>query len=97
MHVEWDHNKNVENQRKHGLSFEEASALFDSETDYLEIFDEDHSATEDRFICIGAIRAGLVLVVTTEPAEAVVRIISARKATKSERELYRSYMEGREE
>jgi uncharacterized protein len=89
--IEWDHEKNLENGRKHGLSFEEARELFESGTDYFEIFDEYHSVTEDRFICIGPIRAGLVLVVKTEPAEHVVRIVSA---TRHERTLYKDYMEG---
>ena len=45
--MEWDERKNVENQRKHGLSFEEAQELFASGVDYLEIFDELHSESED--------------------------------------------------
>lgn len=66
MRYEWDEQKNVANQRSHGISFEEASALFESGVDYLEIFDAAHSIEEDRFIAIGPISRGLVLVVWTD-------------------------------
>jgi uncharacterized DUF497 family protein len=90
--VSWDDAKNRANQQKHGVSFEEASELFRSGRDYLEIFDDEHSTTEDRFIALGPIRRGLVLVVWTERDEGIVRIISARWATRQERDLYRSFM-----
>jgi putative transcriptional regulator len=50
---------NLANRRSHGLSFEEAAEFFTSGIDYLEIFDEVHSDTEDRFIAVGPIRRGL--------------------------------------
>jgi len=50
---EWDDRKNLINEQKHGVSFEEARGLFESRVDYLEIFDSDHSEFEDRFIAIG--------------------------------------------
>ena len=56
--VAWDEAKNLANQRKHGVSFEEAQQLFVSGTDYLEIFDDAHSDLEDRFIAIGPISRG---------------------------------------
>jgi uncharacterized protein len=90
---EWDDAKNAANQAKHGVSFEEAQELFTSGADYLEIFDADHSDKEDRFIAIGPITRGLVLVVWTERDEDVVRIISARWATKHERAKYVEHME----
>ena len=93
MKVAWDGAKNVTNQRKHGVSFEEASELFRSGVDYLEIFDEEHSAADDRFIAIGPIRRGLVLIVWTEQDEETVRIISARWATRQEQTLYHSHLE----
>lgn len=93
MKVAWDAAKNLANQRKHGLSFEEAQELFLSGRDYLEIFDDAHSDTEDRFIAIGPIARGLVLVVWTERDEDTVRIISARWATKREQGLYLQYLE----
>ena len=67
-------------------------ALFES-GDYLEIFDAEHSEAEERFIAIGPIGRGLIVVVWTEAVEDELRIISTRMATKIERQLYRSYME----
>ena len=93
----WDAAKNASNQRNHGVGFEEASELFRPGADYLEIFDEEHSDTEDRFIAIGPIRRGLVLVVWTERDEETIRIISARWATKREEALYRAHLEKRDD
>lgn len=93
MRITWDKAKSRANQEKHGISFEEASELFMSKADYLEIFDEAHSIDEDRFIAIGPIRRGVVLVVSTEQDEASIRIISARWATNRERGLYHHYMD----
>jgi DNA-binding transcriptional regulator YiaG len=56
--VVWDRAKDVANQRKHGVSFKEASELLVSGVEHLEIFDETHSDDEDRFISIGPIRRG---------------------------------------
>lgn len=92
MKVAWDEAKNRENQQKHEVSFEEASELFRSGDDYLEIFDEEHSVFEDRFIAIGPIRRGLILIVWTERDEHTIRIISARWAEEPERALYRAYL-----
>ena len=89
MKFEWDQSKNLANQKKHGVSFEEASLLFESGSDYLELFDAKHSEDEDRFIAIGSIRRGVVLVVWVDQSEHLVRIISARMATRSEAQLYR--------
>lgn len=91
MRVEWDEGKNLANQSKHGISFEEAEALFATGSDYLEIFDEVHSEMEDRFIAIGPIARGIVLVVWTERDEEILRIISARWASEREQALYYSY------
>ena len=91
MEFEWDPTKDRSNQRKHGLSFAEERRLFESGVDYLEIFDADHSEWEDRFIAIGPIDRGIVVVVYTEPDEGRVRIIGARLATRRELELYRSH------
>ena len=93
MKFEWDEAKSLANQRKHGVSFEEASELFQSGVDYLEIFDEEHSVVEDRFVAIGPITNGIVVIVWTERDEETVRIISARWATRNEQALYRSYWE----
>ena len=93
MKVVWDESKNRENRKQHKVSFEEASELFRSGDDYLEIFDEEHSAHEDRFIAIGPIRRGLILIVWTERDEETIRIISARWAEEPERTLYRTYLD----
>ena len=93
MIFEWDEHKNILNQERHDVSFEEAQAVFDPRINALEIYDQLHSVSEERFITIGPIRRGLVLVVWTERDEDVVRIISARWATKNEAERYRVEME----
>ena len=93
MNFEWDDDKNVINQQKHGVSFEEARELFESRVDYLEIFDSDNSDFEDRFIGIGPIKRGVIVVVYTEREEDITRIIGARLANKNEQSLYRSHMD----
>lgn len=95
MRVAWDEAKNLANRRKHGISFEEAEELFTSGADYLEIFDEAHSDSEDRFIAIGPITRGLILVVWTMRDDDTGRIISARWANEREQALYRRSMDGR--
>jgi uncharacterized DUF497 family protein len=93
--VTWDKAKNRANIAKHGVSFEEAAELFTSGVDYLDIFDEAHSEDEERFLAIGPIRRGLVLVVWTERDEHVTRIISARWASPRECRLFSRHMEQR--
>ena len=95
MRVVWDETKNRTNRKKHGVTFEEAGVLFTRGDDYLEVFDDAHSGEEDRFIAIGLILRGLVLVVYTERDEETVRLISARWATKRETELFRNHVRGR--
>jgi hypothetical protein len=95
MKFEWDSKKDQTNRIKHGIGFDEAKALFESETNYLEIFDDTHVGIEERFIAVGPIRRGLVVVVWTERKDEIVRIISARFATRQEAELYREYMEAK--
>ena len=68
VRLEWDEAKSLANQEKHGVSFEEAAHLFTDEVDCLEIFDVLHSDEEDRFISIGPVERGLILVVWTERA-----------------------------
>ena len=90
MQFSWDEAKNRANQKKHGISFDEAEEVFRSD-DYLEIFDEEHSEVEDRFIAIGFVARGLVVVVWAQVDEEAVRIISARPAKRHEEKLFRSY------
>ncbi len=94
MEVTWDPSKDAANQKKHGVSFKEAAKLFTSGVPYLVIFDEAHSADEDRFWAIGPIKRGLVLVVHTEEDEDTVRVISARWASKHERSSFRTFLKG---
>ncbi|MFQ5478695.1 MAG: BrnT family toxin [Candidatus Binatia bacterium] len=94
MRIDWDKEKERRNQAKHGVSFQEVASLFTSGADYLEIFDEDNSVSEDRFKCIGPIVRGIVVVITAEPDEETLRIISARRATRRECELYARYVGG---
>ena len=96
MRITWDETKNRANQTKHGVSFEEASVLFTSGVGYLEIFDEAHSYDEDRFIAIGPIRRGLVLIIWVEQEEDTIRIIGARWATKREKALFLSTLDEQE-
>jgi uncharacterized DUF497 family protein len=95
MIFEWDPNKSRANQKKHGVTFEQAAMVFESGDDALEIFDERHSGSEERFITIGPIESGLVLVVWTERREDVIRLISARWASPNEQRTYSRHMEHR--
>ena len=62
---------------------------------YLELFDDAHSYDEDRFIAVGYIIRGLIVVVWTERDDDDIRIISARFATKPETALFHKHMTGR--
>lgn len=68
-----------------------AAELLGGSTDYLEIYDEQHSEEEERFIAIGPVRGRVIVVAFTERDDDAIRIISARKATKSERGRYEEY------
>ena len=87
--VEWVPAKSAANQAKHGLSFEQASQLFRGDGDHPEIYDEARSVDEDRFVAIGPIEAGIIVVAFTERSDDIIRIISARKATRREVALFR--------
>ena len=86
---EWDENKNAINKRKHSISFEEAKTVFYDE-EALVIDDPDHSGQEERFIILGmSTRANLLVVCHCyRQSETVIRIISARKATRNEAKQY---------
>ena len=89
IRFEWDHKKSAANKRKHGITFEEAATVFSDENALL-IPDPEHSDQEDRFILLGLSAALRMLVVCHcyRTAERVIRIISARKATRNERAQY---------
>lgn len=85
----WDEGKNRQNQRKHGISFEEArSVFFDEEA--REFFDPDHSDDEDRFLLVGRSYRLRVLLICHcfRESDRAIRIISARRATRVERSVY---------
>ena len=86
---EWDETKNRKNKREHAVSFEEAQTVFEDENALL-IDDPDHSIDEDRFILLGLSARLRILVVCHcyREQDDVIRIISARKATRSEQIQY---------
>lgn len=85
----WDENKNRQNKRRHGVSFEEARAVFYDEN-AMEFPDPDHSESEDRFLMLGLSDRLRILMVCHcfREDESVIRIISARKATRKETQYY---------
>ena len=91
MNFEWNEEKNNINQKKHGISFEEAKEVFN---DPLQISKLDYRFNyfEERWITIGSTNNYKILVVAnlffTKKGDEIIRIISARKATKSERKNY---------
>jgi len=89
LRFEWDQRKNRLNRRRHGITFEEAEGVF-LDDDALLIDDPDHSDQEDRFVLLGFSFPLRVLVVCHcyRHGGDVIRIISARKANPTERELY---------
>lgn len=89
IRFEWDDNKNNINKKKHKIAFDEAKTVFQDE-EALVIDDPDHSDQEDRFIIMGMSKKANLLVVCHcyRDSDSVIRIISARKATKTETRQY---------
>jgi uncharacterized protein len=89
IRFEWDPRKDKANQKKHGVSFEEAQSIFFDEN-AVQFYDEEHSKKEARFIMLGmSIQARILVVCHCERKSGeVIRIISVRKATKTERKYY---------
>ncbi len=89
----WDDRKERENQRKHGVSFDEATTAFADENARLK-HDPDHSQDEDRFILLGfsAKLRLLVVVHAYRQDDKEIRIISARKAVPKERKQYGGFL-----
>lgn len=87
MRFEWDENKAERNLTKHGVSFTEAKTVFDDPL-YVDFYDPDHSEDEERYLLVGTSHQKRLLIVSyTERADSI-RIISAREATKAERNAY---------
>ena len=89
MKFHWDPLKAKSNIQKHGISFEEASSVFYDEEALLRD-DPDHSDDEDRFIILGMSAFANLLVVCHcyRESDEIIRLISARKATKKETKQY---------
>ncbi len=94
MRFEWDEKKSKVNVEKHGVSFEEAKDVF-SDPLHISILDERFNYFEERWITLGNTKNSKLLVVVNlyfdEFGEEVIRIISAREATKNERKSYEKY------
>ncbi len=90
LQFEWDDKKANINNRKHGISFEEATTAFADELS-ITIDDPLHSQDEDRLILIGQSKFMKTLIVTHVEKRESIRIISARKATKKEQNFYEEY------
>ena len=87
MEFEWDKSKAASNLSKHGVSFDEAQTVFD-DTLYIDFYDPDHSYNEHRYIIVGQSAQNRLLVISYTERGNVIRLISARKATRKERETY---------
>jgi uncharacterized protein len=92
LDFEWDAVKAATNQSKHGVTFEQASSVWQDGL-ALTVFDAEHSEFEERWFTLGVNSAGVMMVVShtftaTGPLHARVRLISARPATRNERKYY---------
>ena len=91
LRFDWDKTKEASNLRKHGVSFREAETVFYDESARI-VEDPAHSASEERFILLGLSFAIRILAVhhTYRAGGGIIRLISARKATRAERAEYRN-------
>jgi len=88
INFEWDERKNEENKKKHKLYFKEARTVFFDEN-AVRFEDPDHSIDEQRFIMLGvSFKLRILVVVHCLIEKNIIRIISARKATKNEQAIY---------
>ena len=89
---EWDPVKALSNQQKHGVTFDQAASVF-LDPLMVTVYDQDHSQQEDRWHTVGNDGGGKLITVShtfreTEPGRMRVRIISAREATRNERQYF---------
>jgi uncharacterized protein len=87
LRFEWDEEKAKANLKKHRIDFDEATTVF-TDPFSITINDPDHSGDEQRYIDIGSSAAGRMLLVVYTERGSKIRIISCRKATSTERQLY---------
>ncbi len=85
MDFEWDENKRITNIRKHGIDFADVTIVF--EGDIVTFEDDRFNYGEQRFVTLGWLQGRVIAVVHTNREE-YTRIISARKATKYEQQIY---------
>ncbi|MGB5623799.1 MAG: BrnT family toxin [Gammaproteobacteria bacterium] len=93
LRFEWNDRKEKENLKKHGIAFQEAKSAFLDENARV-IADPEHSEDEDRFVLLGlSIKLRLLVVVHCyRENDQLIRIISARKADRSERRQYSEFI-----
>lgn len=89
MLFDWDEEKAKRNLAKHGVSFDEATSVFDDPL-FLTFADPEHSLGERRFIIMGESAKGRLLVVSYTERTETTRLISTRLATTQERKAYES-------
>lgn len=87
LQFDWDKEKAQRNLRKHQVSFEEASTIFDDPM-FITFLDTEHSFDEERYITIGFSKSNRLLLVAHTERQGQIRIISARKAMKHEQTFY---------
>jgi len=87
MQFEWNKDKARANLTKHGISFDEAKTVFDDPL-YVDFYDPDHSAEEERYIIVGQSVRHRLLVVSYTERKNKIRLISAREATRTEKNAY---------
>ncbi|MCM1178654.1 MAG: BrnT family toxin [Clostridium sp.] len=95
INFEWDENKNQINKKKHGIDFDEAKTVFYDDNAIL-FDDPEHSMEEERFLIIGISEHENLCIVSHcyRSRDNIIRIISARKATKNETRTYNQYSGG---
>ena len=87
MKFEWNKDKAKANLSKHGVSFDESETVFDDPL-YVDFYDPDHSDHEERYIIIGQSQQHRLLVVSYTERRNRIRLISARAATRMEKDAY---------
>ncbi len=95
INFEWNEKKNQINQRKHGINFEEAKTVFFDDNAIL-FDDPEHSMEEERFLILGISKNENLCIVSHcyRLGDNIIRIISARKATKNETKIYNQFAGG---
>jgi len=90
IRFEWNVAKAASNEKKHGVTFEEAKSVFYDDF-AIQFFDDENSELEDRFLILGLSNQSKILLIChcEQDSGNLIRIISARKATAKERKLYK--------